>query len=35
MAFSGGSRAIAPTYHVTDERLTLRPYNEKLSELTA
>ena len=32
--FSGGSRIIAPTYHVEHERLTLRPYNAKLGELT-
>ena len=32
--FSGGSRAIAPSYHVREDRLRLRPYNEKLTELT-
>ena len=32
--FSGGSRQIAPTYHVREDSLTLRPYNQKLSELT-
>ena len=32
--FSGGSRHIAPTYHVTDSKLTLRPYNAKLGELS-
>ena len=32
--FSGGSRFIAPTYHVTDSNLTLRPYNQKLGEVT-
>ena len=32
--FSGGDRAIAPIYHVRDEKLTLRPYNAKLNELT-
>ena len=33
--FSGGDRQIAPTYYVRDEKLTLRPYNQRLGELTA
>ena len=32
--FSGGSRTIAPTYNVRADNLTLRPYQQKLSELT-
>lgn len=32
--FSGGARNIAPTYNVTDSSLTLRPYNQKLGDLT-
>ena len=32
--FSGGSRIIAPTYNVRADHLTLRPYNQKLNELT-
>ena len=32
--FSGGNRAIVPSYHVRDESLTLRPYQQKLTELT-
>lgn len=32
--FSGGNRAIAPTYHVRADNLTLRPYQQKLTELT-
>ena len=32
--FSGGNRTIAPTYTVNDEKLTLRPYNAKLGELS-
>ena len=32
--FSGGSRGIAPTYNVTADHLTLRPYNAKLTDLT-
>ena len=33
--FSGGYRQIAPTYYVKDDKLTLRPYNERLGQLTA
>ena len=32
--FSGGSRVIAPTYAVRADKLTLRPYQEKLTQLT-
>ena len=32
--FSGGQRAIAPTYMVKEEKLTLRPYNAALGTLT-
>mmetsp|Transcript_32273 Transcript_32273/g.40021 ORF Transcript_32273/g.40021 Transcript_32273/m.40021 type:complete len:110 (-) Transcript_32273:1567-1896(-) len=32
--FSGGSRTIAPTYTVRADSLTLRPYQQKLTELT-
>lgn len=32
--FSGGQRAIAPQYRVTDESLTLRPYHQTLGRLT-
>ena len=32
--FSGGNRNIAPTYHVADTQLSLRPYNAKLGALT-
>ena len=32
--FSGGVRTIAPTYTVDDQKLTLRPYNAKLGELS-
>ena len=32
--FSGGNRTIAPTYWVTDDKLTLRPYNQALDSLT-
>ena len=32
--FSGGQRSIAPTYMVKDEKLTLRPYNAKLGQLS-
>ena len=32
--FSGGQRAIAPTFRVKDESLTLRPYNSALNKLT-
>lgn len=33
--FSGGNRTTAPTWNVRDEKLTLRPYNQALSELTS
>ena len=32
--FSGGQRVIAPTYSVREDKLTLRPYQAKLTELT-
>ena len=32
--FSGGNRTIAPTYTASDEKLVLRPYNQRLTELT-
>ena len=32
--FSGGNRTIAPTYHVTDQTLRLRPYNDALNAVT-
>jgi len=32
--FFGGNRTIAPTYNVRADNLVLRPYNEKLNELT-
>ena len=32
--FAGGQRAIAPTFRVQDESLTLRPYNAALNKLT-
>lgn len=32
--FSGGQRSIAPQYHVTDESLRVRPYNQALTTLT-
>ena len=32
--FSGGSRVIAPTYNVRADSLTLRPYQQRLTELT-
>ena len=33
--FAGGNRTTAPTWNVRDEKLTLRPYNQALSELTS
>eukprot|EP00351_Strombidinopsis_sp_SopsisLIS2011_P000496 CAMPEP_0116874238 /NCGR_PEP_ID=MMETSP0463-20121206/5675_1 /TAXON_ID=181622 /ORGANISM="Strombidinopsis sp, Strain SopsisLIS2011" /LENGTH=118 /DNA_ID=CAMNT_0004517633 /DNA_START=2037 /DNA_END=2393 /DNA_ORIENTATION=+ len=33
--FSGGSRIIAPQYNVTDDQLTLRPYNKELHEVSS
>ena len=33
--FSGGSRTSSPTWNVKDEKLTLRPYNAALNELTS
>ena len=32
--FSGTNRTTSATWHVTDSKLTVRPYNEKLHELT-
>ena len=32
--FSGGNRNIAPQYRVQDQTLTLRPYHDKLNQLS-
>ena len=32
--FSGTNRTSSATWHVQDTKLTLRPYNEKLTDLT-
>ena len=32
--FSGGNRIIAPTYHVQESELRLRPYNDALNAVT-
>ena len=32
--FSGGNRTTAATWNVKDDKLTLRPYNNALTELT-
>ena len=32
--FSGGNRTAAPTWIVKDDKLTLRPYNQALTQLT-
>lgn len=33
--FSGGNRTTAPTWNVKDEKLTLRPYNQALTQYTS
>ena len=33
--FSGTNRTSSATWHVQDSKLTVRPYNEKLNELTS
>ena len=33
--FAGGSRTTQAKWNVNDDRLTLRPYNQKLSEFTS
>lgn len=33
--FSGGNRTTAPTWNVNEEKLTLRPYNAALNDLTS
>ena len=34
LVFSGSNRTTSATWHVADSKLTIRPYNEKLNELT-